>query len=234
MTSMTTQGPTAPGTMKATGKQSIPEVRRRAGGVLRTAAGGSRRRPAQRRQVDAGEPDPRPPRSGRAGHARGDPRPGVLRRAVDRSPLHGAGHRRLGARRQGSAAVGGRTGGGRDADRRRDHPGRRRRRRCDLRRRGRRADSAALRQAGVPGGQQGRQREAAKSDAAALWSLGLGEPHAISAMHGRGVADLLDEVVAVLPAVSESGRRRQWRTAPGGAGRQAERRQEFAAQPAGR
>ncbi len=42
-----------------------------------------------------------------------------------------------------------------------------------------------------------------EADAAALWSLGVGEPHPISAMHGRGVADLLDAVVAVLPAVSE-------------------------------
>ena len=45
--------------------------------------------------------------------------------------------------------------------------------------------------------------EKGESDAAALWSLGLGEPHCISAIHGRGVADLLDEVLAVLPAVSE-------------------------------
>jgi GTPase len=45
--------------------------------------------------------------------------------------------------------------------------------------------------------------ERGEADAAALWSLGLGEPHPISAMHGRGVADLLDEVVAALPAVSE-------------------------------
>lgn len=41
--------------------------------------------------------------------------------------------------------------------------------------------------------------EKGESDAAALWSLGLGEPHAISAMHGRGVADLLDGVLAALP-----------------------------------
>jgi GTP-binding protein len=47
--------------------------------------------------------------------------------------------------------------------------------------------------------------ERGEADAAALWSLGLGEPHAISAMHGRGVADLLDEVVAALPAVAELG-----------------------------
>jgi GTP-binding protein len=45
--------------------------------------------------------------------------------------------------------------------------------------------------------------EKAEADVAALWSLGLGEPHAISAMHGRGVADLLDEVLAALPVVSE-------------------------------
>lgn len=46
--------------------------------------------------------------------------------------------------------------------------------------------------------------EKGESDAAALWSLGLGEPHPISAMHGRGVADLLDDVLAVLPEVSEA------------------------------
>ena len=44
--------------------------------------------------------------------------------------------------------------------------------------------------------------EKGESDATALWSLGLGEPHPISAMHGRGVADLLDEVVAELPEAS--------------------------------
>ncbi|MDJ1115084.1 ribosome biogenesis GTPase Der [Microbacterium dauci] len=39
-------------------------------------------------------------------------------------------------------------------------------------------------------------------EAAALWNLGLGEPHPVSAIHGRGVADLLDEVMKVLPEVS--------------------------------
>jgi GTP-binding protein len=43
-----------------------------------------------------------------------------------------------------------------------------------------------------------------ESDAAALWSLGLGQPYGVSAIHGRGVADLLDEVLAVLPEVSEA------------------------------
>ena len=45
--------------------------------------------------------------------------------------------------------------------------------------------------------------ERGEADAAALWSLGLGEPHPISAMHGRGVADLLDTLWTSLPAVSE-------------------------------
>jgi len=39
-------------------------------------------------------------------------------------------------------------------------------------------------------------------EAAALWNLGLGEPHPVSAIHGRGVADLLDKIMTVLPEVS--------------------------------
>jgi len=46
-----------------------------------------------------------------------------------------------------------------------------------------------------------------EADVATLWSLGLGQPYAISAMHGRGVADLLDEVLAALPEVAESASR---------------------------
>jgi GTP-binding protein len=41
--------------------------------------------------------------------------------------------------------------------------------------------------------------EKAEADAAALWSLGLGQPYAVSALHGRGSGDLLDAVLAVLP-----------------------------------
>ena len=40
-------------------------------------------------------------------------------------------------------------------------------------------------------------------EAAALWSLGLGEPYPVSALHGRGVADLLDAALKVLPDVSK-------------------------------
>jgi GTPase len=38
-----------------------------------------------------------------------------------------------------------------------------------------------------------------EADAAALWSLGLGEPHPVSALHGRGSGDLLDAVLDALP-----------------------------------
>ncbi|MFY1632394.1 ribosome biogenesis GTPase Der [Solwaraspora sp. WMMB335] len=36
-------------------------------------------------------------------------------------------------------------------------------------------------------------------DATALWSLGLGEPYPVSALHGRGSGDLLDAVLDALP-----------------------------------
>ncbi|MQA84585.1 MAG: ribosome biogenesis GTPase Der [Streptosporangiales bacterium] len=39
----------------------------------------------------------------------------------------------------------------------------------------------------------------AEADAAALWSLGVGEPVPVSALHGRGSGDLLDAVLAALP-----------------------------------
>jgi GTPase len=45
----------------------------------------------------------------------------------------------------------------------------------------------------------------AEADAAALWSLGLGEPYAVSALHGRGSGDLLDAALSVLPATSAVG-----------------------------
>jgi GTP-binding protein len=39
----------------------------------------------------------------------------------------------------------------------------------------------------------------AESEAAGLWSLGLGQPHSVSALHGRGSGDLLDAVLEALP-----------------------------------
>ena len=41
--------------------------------------------------------------------------------------------------------------------------------------------------------------ERAEADAAALWGLGLGEPFAVSALHGRSSGDLLDAVLDALP-----------------------------------
>ena len=41
--------------------------------------------------------------------------------------------------------------------------------------------------------------ERTESDAAALWSLGLGEPYVVSALHGRGSGDLLDAILEALP-----------------------------------
>ncbi len=38
-----------------------------------------------------------------------------------------------------------------------------------------------------------------EADAAYLWSLGLGEPFPVSALHGRGTGDMLDEVLGALP-----------------------------------
>ena len=39
----------------------------------------------------------------------------------------------------------------------------------------------------------------AEADAAGLWSLGLGEPYQVSALHGRGSGDLLDALLGALP-----------------------------------
>jgi len=44
-----------------------------------------------------------------------------------------------------------------------------------------------------------------EADATALWSLGLGQPHPVSALHGRGTGDLLDAAIDALPEVSEHG-----------------------------
>ncbi len=38
-----------------------------------------------------------------------------------------------------------------------------------------------------------------EAEAAAMWNLGLGEPYAVSALHGRGAGDLLDAILAAIP-----------------------------------
>jgi len=40
-----------------------------------------------------------------------------------------------------------------------------------------------------------------EAEAHGLWNLGLGEPHFVSALHGRGSGDLLDRITEVLPEV---------------------------------
>ncbi|MFF8969163.1 ribosome biogenesis GTPase Der [Streptomyces sp. NPDC014995] len=42
-----------------------------------------------------------------------------------------------------------------------------------------------------------------EADAAYLWNLGLGEPHPVSALHGRGTGDMLDSVLEALPEAPE-------------------------------
>ncbi|MDU2312591.1 MAG: ribosome biogenesis GTPase Der [Varibaculum cambriense] len=48
--------------------------------------------------------------------------------------------------------------------------------------------------------------ERMEADAAALWSLGLGEPFPLSALHGRGSGDLLDKAIGMLPEESQYSR----------------------------
>ena len=38
-----------------------------------------------------------------------------------------------------------------------------------------------------------------EAEAAAMWNLGLGEPHPVSALHGRGSGDLLDALLEAIP-----------------------------------
>jgi len=47
---------------------------------------------------------------------------------------------------------------------------------------------------------------ALEAEASTLWSLGLGEPHPVSALHGRGAGDLLDSVLAALPVPAPADR----------------------------
>ncbi|KLN32971.1 MULTISPECIES: ribosome biogenesis GTPase Der [Cellulosimicrobium] len=47
--------------------------------------------------------------------------------------------------------------------------------------------------------------QSGEADAAYLWSLGLGEPYPVSALHGRGTGDLLDAAMAALPTESAHG-----------------------------
>ena len=63
------------------------------------------------------------------------------------------------------------------------------------------AVAAVLRRAGKPVVVVANKVDDAKAEpeVAALWSLGLGEPVPVSAMHGRGSGDLLDVILDTLP-----------------------------------
>ena len=74
----------------------------------------------------------------------------------------------------------------------------------------------------------------AEAAATSLWSLGLGEPCPVSALHGRGSGDLLDADARRAPGDSPGALRRDRRPAPGGAHRPPERGQVQPAEQAGR
>jgi GTP-binding protein len=63
------------------------------------------------------------------------------------------------------------------------------------------AVAAVLRRSGKPVVLAANKVDDAPAEAGAhsLWALGLGEPHPVSALHGRGSGDLLDVVLAALP-----------------------------------
>jgi len=75
------------------------------------------------------------------------------------------------------------------------------------------AVASVLRRSGKPVVLAANKVDDAKSetDAMSLWSLGLGEPVMVSAMHGRGSGDLLDMVLDALP---EAPPERQEETGP--------------------
>jgi GTP-binding protein len=50
---------------------------------------------------------------------------------------------------------------------------------------------------------------AIEGEAASLWSLGLGQPFPVSALHGRGSGDLLDQILSLLPPPQPGRGRRQ-------------------------
>ena len=182
----------------------VPNSCRRAGndaerGCPRTRC--RRRRPAQRGQVDAGEPDPGQQAGGRRGH------PGVTRDRVAYDAIWNGraftlvdtggwepsveGTESLAARVAAQARVAvdaadavlfvvDATVGVTDADA---------------------AVANVLRRSGKPVVVAANKVDdtRAESEVAALWSLGLGEPAPVSALHGRGSGDLLDLVLDALP-----------------------------------
>ena len=60
--------------------------------------------------------------------------------------------------------------------------------------------------AGARRREQGRRRPPRERDRGSFAQLGLGDPHPVSAIHGRGTGDLLDALVAALPDPSRRSR----------------------------
>ena len=85
---------------------------------------------------------------------------------------------------------------------------RRRAGRDHARRRGAGRDPARREQAGARAREQDRRPARERADALEFHRLGLGEPVPISAMHGHGTGDLLDEIVARCPGEAARGGRR--------------------------
>ena len=217
----------------------MPTIGRRASrhdrraGTRPAAAGRRRRRPAERRQVDAGQPHPRPPRGGRAGRPRRDPRPDRLRRAVERPAVHPGRHRRLGAGRPRAAGDGVGAGRARRGDRR---PRAVRRRRPDRRHRDRpgRRPHAAPR----PSGRWSWRSTRSTTSAARPTPPSCGRSGSASRTRSAACTGAAAATCST-PCSTRCPRRRarrdeRGRPAPGGAGRAAERRQVEPAQPAGR
>ena len=196
-------------------------------------AGPGRRRPPQRRQVDPGQPDHRPPRGRRRGRPRGHPRPRLLRRQLERPRVHRRRHRRLGPRRPRA---------GRAAS--------------PPRPRSRSASPTPCSSWSTPGsGSPTPTRPSSGSCASpasrscwpptrsttsaprprptACGTWGWASRRPVSALHGRGSGDLLDAVLAALPETPPESFERGRRPAPGRDRRPAQRRQVLAAEQAG-
>jgi GTP-binding protein len=63
-----------------------------------------------------------------------------------------------------------------------------------------------VQESGVPGILVANKADSPKVDLTVghLWALGMGEPHPISALHGRNTGDLLDEIVGLLPGSADA------------------------------
>ena len=164
---------------------------------------------AQRRQVDAREPHPRPPRGDRRGAPRCHARPQDGRGRMERPAVHARRHRRLAGQRRRARREGARAGRAGD--------GRGRRRCCSS---STPASASPTRTSGSPACCAADRdkviviankvdAERREADAWAFGRLGLGDPWLVSALHGRGTGDLLDQLVERLPAehVRQSNRR---------------------------